>query len=273
MNSGAGARSRMPISSDDVQRPPPYLAAQGVTAGYGKTRVIFDIDVAVGQGEVVAIVGPNGAGKSTLLKTLTGLLQPLTGNIALAGQDVTGHTPDELARKSVGYVPQTEDVFDNLTVRENLKMGGYLLKRRQLQSRIDQVVADLPLLDGLLNRAAHKLSGGERKLTAIGRAMMLDPRVLILDEPTAGLAPVLADDLLKNQIARLAAGDRGVVLVEQKARAALSTANWGYVLVAGRVRYSAQARKLLADEDLAAAFFGASVERENRSSIASHRDT
>jgi ABC-type branched-subunit amino acid transport system ATPase component len=235
------------------------LEASGVTVGYAKMPVIFDVDIAGGKGEVVAIVGPNGAGKSTLLKALIGIIAPYSGSIRLGGEDIARRSPDELARRRVGYVPQSQDVFDNLSVEENLRMGGYLLRRQDVKDRLANVVDDLPLLARLLRRPAYKLSGGERKLTAIGRAMMLEPQILIMDEPTAGLAYAIADDLLKSQIGRLADSDRTIILVEQRARAALETANWGYVMVAGRIHRSAPAANLLADDSLAATFFGASA--------------
>ena len=242
---------------DGAKRPAPHLSVEGLSAGYGGAAIITEIDLAVGAGEVVAIVGPNGAGKSTLLKSLTGVIPVLAGNVRLAGQKVTNLRTDELTRRGVGYVPQTRDVFATLTAEENLEMGGYLLSPRDVAGRIEEVVAQFPILGPLMGRTAVKLSGGERKLVAIARVMMLRPSLYILDEPTAGLAPELADRFLVEQVKRLAAGGAAVVVVEQKAKAALDVADWGYVMVAGRIRLSAPGSIVSANESLAELFFGA----------------
>ena len=185
-------------------RPAAVLRAEGITAGYGGVPVIRDVSISVGPGEIVAVIGPNGAGKSTLLKSLVGILRASTGKILLGADDVTGHTPDDLARRGVGYVPQVQDIFEPLSVKENLEMGGYLLKDSALPTRIKEVCEVFPALTPMMKRRSDKLSGGERKMLAIARVLMLDPRVLILDEPTANLAPALADTLLKERVRRLA---------------------------------------------------------------------
>jgi ABC-type branched-subunit amino acid transport system ATPase component len=245
----------MPTSSAD--RPAPLLAADRVTAGYGGAPVVRDVSIGVGPGEVVALIGPNGAGKSTLLKALVGVVRVMDGRVELAGEDVTNRPPDELARRGVGYVPQVRDIFEPLTVAENLEMGGYLLRAADLPRRVQEVCAVFPALRSMLRRRADKLSGGERKMLAIGRVLMLDPRVLILDEPTANLAPKAADALLSGQVRRLADLGKAVLLVEQRARAAMELADWTAVLVSGVTRLEGPSSELLERSDFEELFLGA----------------
>lgn len=238
-------------------RPAPVLRAEEITAGYGGVPVVRGVSIAVGAGEIVAIIGPNGAGKSTLLKSLVGLLKLISGRILLGTDDVTGHAPEDLARRGVGYVPQVQDIFESLTVKENLEMGGYLLKDSALPARMKSVCETFPALSPMMKRRADKLSGGERKMLAIGRVLMLDPRVLILDEPTANLAPILADAVLREQVRRLADAGKAILLVEQRARAALEVANWTTVLVSGQTRLEGRPKDLLERSDFEALFLGA----------------
>ncbi len=238
-------------------RPAPTLRAQGVTSGYGGTPVIRDVSIDVGPGEIVAIIGPNGAGKSTLLKSLVGILRLSGGKILLGDQDVTNHPPEDLARRGVGYVPQVNDIFEPLTVLENLEMGGYLLQPSRVRSRVEEVGQVFPALLPMLKRRADKLSGGERKMLAIARVLMLDPKVLILDEPTANLSPKLADSLLREHVNRLASGGKAVLLVEQRARAAMQIASWAAVLVSGATRLEGRPDDLLKREDFEELFLGA----------------
>ncbi len=165
------------------------LRADGLTAGYGGDPVIRNVTVRADPGEVVSLVGANGSGKSTLLKALVGVIRVSSGTVTIGETDVTGRPPEEIARAGVGYVPQVDDVFAPLTVRENLEMGGYLLPARQVRTRIDAVAEVFPRLAAMLPRPAGKLSGGERKMLAMGRVLMLQPAVFLLDEPTANLAP------------------------------------------------------------------------------------
>ena len=241
-------------------RPAPSLRAQGVTSGYGGVPVIRDVSIAVGPGEVVAIIGPNGAGKSTLLKSLVGILRLESGTITLGDADVTGRPPEELARRGVGYVPQVNDIFEPLTVLENLEMGGYLLSAALLRARVGEVGDVFPQLPPMLKRRADKLSGGERKMLAIARVLMLDPKVLILDEPTANLSPKLADSLLREHVRRLAGLGKAVLLVEQRARAALEVADWTSVLVSGSVRLEGRPAELLRRQDFEELFLGAGTD-------------
>ncbi|HET9782841.1 MAG TPA: ABC transporter ATP-binding protein [Candidatus Dormibacteraeota bacterium] len=239
------------------ERPAPSLRAEAVTAGYGGVPVIRDVSIAVGPAEIVAIIGPNGAGKSTLLKSLVGILRVTSGRVVLGDQDVTNRPPEQLARQGVGYVPQVNDIFEPLTVQENLEMGGYLLNGSRLQERIRNVGDVFPALPPMLKRRADKLSGGERKMLAIARVLMLDPKVMILDEPTANLSPKLADNLLRDQVTRLAAAGKAVLLVEQRARAALQIATWTSVLVSGVTRLDGRPEDLLRRPDFEELFLGA----------------
>ena len=239
------------------ERPVPSLRAEGVTAGYGAVPVIREISVAVGPSEIVAVIGPNGAGKSTLLKSLVGILRVTEGKVMLGAAEVTNKPPEELARRGVGYVPQVNDIFEPLTVLENLEMGGYLLPQRQIKERVEAVGAIFPALPPMLKRRADKLSGGERKMLAIGRVLMLDPSVMILDEPTANLSPKLADTLLREHVRRLAEVGKAVLMVEQRARAALEIASWTNVLVSGRTQLEGRPADLLRRGDFEELFLGA----------------
>ncbi len=240
------------------------LRLESVAAGYGAVPVVSGVSVEVRRGEVVSLIGPNGAGKSTLLKAITGQLKIVEGHVWFEDADVTNTPTSELARKGIGYVPQVNDVFPDLTVRENLQMGGYLLKQTQVAERVGAVTAIFPTLAPLVSRVAVKLSGGERKLVAIGRALMLQPRLLLLDEPTASLSPKLAADLLTNHVRRLADTGTAILLVEQKATAALKISDRGYVMVSGRPKLEGSARDLLERHDFGDVYLGSGSEHTNR---------
>ncbi|HVD02041.1 MAG TPA: ABC transporter ATP-binding protein [Candidatus Dormibacteraeota bacterium] len=248
------------MSSAETQAPPTgkvALSVRDLTAGYGEVPVITDVAIDVHQGRVVAVVGPNGAGKSTLLKAILGIARVLGGTVELNGGDVTGFPLQRLARLGIGYVPQVEDVFDGLRVRENLDMGGYLFDRRQRTERMERALEVFPALKPRLNRYVETLSGGERKMTAIARVLMLDPSVLVLDEPTASLSPELSKTVLENQVRALGDLGKAVLLVEQKAVAALGIADWAYMMVRGRVVMSEAAPKVLANPAMREIFLGA----------------
>jgi ABC-type branched-subunit amino acid transport system ATPase component len=244
----------MPTSSGE--RPEAILEVAGLVAGYGSQPIVHGVDVQVGPGEVATIVGPNGAGKSTLLKAITGQCEIFEGAVRLAGEEVTGRRGDRLAKAGIGYVPQVNDTFAPLTVLENLEMGGYLLPRREVPARVDEVLQTFPALAEMRSRRAGKLSGGERKMLAIARVLMLRPRVIILDEPTANLAPIFARAVLEEQVRSLADAGSAVVLVEQRASEALSVGNWGYLMVAGLVSLAGPTRELLEREDIGELFLG-----------------
>ncbi|HUY46442.1 MAG TPA: ABC transporter ATP-binding protein [Streptosporangiaceae bacterium] len=232
------------------------LRAQGITAGYGGDPVIRDITVNTTPGEVVSLVGPNGSGKSTLLKSLVGVVRVSAGTVRVGDRDLTNAAPEEIARAAVGYVPQVDDVFGPLSVKENLEMGGYLLRRKQVAERIERVLTIFPRLGGMLGRSAGKLSGGERKMLAMGRVLMLDPGVFLLDEPTANLAPIIATSLLQEHVRQLAASGAAVLIVEQRARAVLAISDRTYVLGGGEVRMEGTPAELSASPDFVESFLG-----------------
>jgi ABC-type branched-subunit amino acid transport system ATPase component len=232
------------------------LRAEGVTAGYGGDPVIRGISVEVKPGEVISLVGPNGSGKSTLLKGLVGVIRISAGTVTIGDRTITNLPPEEVARAGVGYVPQVDDVFAPLSVKENLEMGGYLLKRAQLAPRIERVLTVFPRLSGMLGRSAGKLSGGERKMLAMGRVLMLDPGVFLLDEPTANLAPAIAASLLDEHVRGLAASGASVLIVEQRAKAVLAISDRTYVLGGGEVRMEGTPAELSASPEFVESFLG-----------------
>jgi ABC-type branched-subunit amino acid transport system ATPase component len=237
------------------------LRATGVTAGYGGDPVIRNITVLAAPGEVVSLVGANGSGKSTFLKSLVGVVRVTAGTVVIGETDVTRKAPEEVARAGVGYVPQVDDVFAPLTVRENLEMGGYLLPSGQVRTRIDEVTSVFPRLGAMLSRSAGKLSGGERKMLAMGRVLMLQPAVFLLDEPTANLAPAIARTLLEEHVRRLAASGATVLVVEQRARAVLAISDRTYVLAGGEVRMEGTPAELAASPAFVESFLGGTVTR------------
>jgi ABC-type branched-subunit amino acid transport system ATPase component len=237
------------------------LRATGVTAGYGGDPVIRDVTVRADPGEVVSLVGANGSGKSTFLKSLVGVVRVSAGTVVIGETDMTRKAPEEVARAGVGYVPQVDDVFGPLTVRENLEMGGYLLRARDVKARIDEVTTVFPRLAAMLTRPAGKLSGGERKMLAMGRVLMLQPAVFLLDEPTANLAPAIARTLLEEHVSALAASGAAVLVVEQRARAVLAISDRTYVLAGGEVRMQGTPAELAASPAFVESFLGGTVTR------------
>jgi ABC-type branched-subunit amino acid transport system ATPase component len=248
------------LSAERTARGVP-LRATGVTAGYGGDPVIRNITVVAEPGEVVSLVGANGSGKSTFLKSLVGVVRVTAGTVVIGETDVTRKAPEEVARAGVGYVPQVDDVFAPLTVRENLEMGGYLMPSGQVRARIDEVTTIFPRLGAMLSRAAGKLSGGERKMLAMGRVLMLQPAVFLLDEPTANLAPAIARTLLEDHVRRLAASGATVLVVEQRARAVLAISDRTYVLAGGEVRLEGTPAELAASPAFVESFLGGTVTR------------
>jgi branched-chain amino acid transport system ATP-binding protein len=244
------------VPTSPGERPPEFLRVEDVQAGYGATLVVNGVSASVGHGEVVVIIGPNGSGKSTLLKAVTGELPVVGGRVTLDDLDVTNQPRDQLARRGVGFVPQEREVFKGLNVRENLLIGGYLLKKRERDEAIARVIDTFPALARLQNSIAGSLSGGERKMLAIGRALMLEPKLVILDEPSAGLAPAVASELLSERIPALAAAGTAILLVEQRAIQALEVGNWAYVMMAGKAAMSDAARSILSRDDVGALFLG-----------------
>jgi branched-chain amino acid transport system ATP-binding protein len=229
---------------------------EGLSAGYGGIPVIFDVSLTVGTGEITTIIGPNGAGKSTALKAIVGVIRAMSGRVTLAGDDITNLVTERLVSRGIGYVPQMKDVFGPLTVLENLMMGAYLLRNSEVPERLKDVFDVFPALHRMRTRLASKLSGGERKMLAFGRALMLRPTALILDEPTANLSPELSAVLLGTHVRRLAATGVAVLLVEQKARQAMEIADWTYVLVNGRTQLAGPPATLVARPDFAQLMLG-----------------
>ncbi|HKB94295.1 MAG TPA: ABC transporter ATP-binding protein [Gaiellaceae bacterium] len=233
-----------------------FLAVDGLTAGYGKLPIVHDVSLAVSFGEIVLVMGPNGAGKSTLVKAITGQLPLLDGRVSIDGVDVSRMREEDRIARGLGYVPQIRDVFGPLSVLENLQMGGYRLPSREVAQRVEEVLEVFPALAPLTRRTAKTLSGGERKMVAIARALMASPQLLILDEPTSNLAPQIAAGVLEQVVARLAETGRAVLLIEQRVALALEVASWGYVLTEGRVRLEGSAEELRSKHDLGALFLG-----------------
>jgi len=233
---------------------PPALVAQGITSGYSEVPIVRDVSISVGQGEIVTIIGPNGAGKSTLLKTIFGYLKPKHGRILVDGGDVTGLPPERLVRRGLAFVPQTDNVFSSLTVRENLTMGGFTL-REGVDQRIERVLALFPVLAPRLRERAGRLSGGQRQTLALARALMLDPTILLLDEPSASLSPVMVESVFSHVVEVNRQGT-AVLMIEQNARQALAISHRGYVLASGQNRLEGPAAALLQSADVRRLYLG-----------------
>ena len=245
------------VRSDAVELPDPdesLLAVRNLDAGYGDLQVLDEVDMDVAVGEHVAVVGPNGAGKSTVMKSVFGLTTYMGGDIRFDGEDVSGRRPDEIIHLGVGYVPQDDNVFETLTVRENLEMGAYVLDDVP-EERIDEIYDRFPVLAEREGQKAGTLSGGERQMVAMGRALMLDPDLLLLDEPSAGLAPELVQEMF-DRVDAINDDGTAVLMVEQNAKEALRRCDRGYVLVQGRNRYQDTGEALLGDEGVRRDFLG-----------------
>jgi ABC-type branched-subunit amino acid transport system ATPase component len=232
------------------------LAVTGVEAGYvAEAPILNGLDVTLGPGELVAIVGPNGAGKSTLVKVVIGLLVPWRGAVTLRGEDVTGSKPHRIVGRGVGYVAQRDNVFPSLTVDENLELGGIARRAGRRGEGSDAMFELFPRLAERRQQAAGTLSGGERQMLALARALVAEPDVLLLDEPSAGLSPV-AVDLIFEKIAEINAGGIAVLMVEQNARRALEMSDRGYVLDTGRTRFEGPGKVLVQDPKVVDLYLG-----------------
>lgn len=235
----------------------PLLEVEGLEAGYDDALILRGVSLVAESEQIVSIVGPNGAGKSTLLKAIYGLVQPRRGSVRIDGQDVTRERPDRLTRRGLNLVPQTDNVFPSLTIAEHLHVGSLVLPRSERQREIDQMLELFPLLAERRRQRAGSLSGGQRKLVALARALVARPRLLLLDEPSAGLSPI-AIDLVFEKLDEIRALGIAIVMVEQNARRALALSDTGYVLDMGRNAYSGRGSALLEDPRVVKLYLGGS---------------
>jgi ABC-type branched-subunit amino acid transport system ATPase component len=230
------------------------LSVDGVDSGYGDVQVLDDLTMTLAEDEIACLVGPNGAGKSTVLKTVFGMLTPWTGHVKYHGEDIGGMAPEDIVRTGIGYVPQTENVFGSLTIEENLRMGG-VARTDDLEPVIDELYDRFPLLTEKQSAKAKTLSGGQRQVLAFARALVMEPDVLLIDEPSAGLAPNTADEVFEDV---QAVNDLGtaILMVEQNARKGLSISDKGYVLDQGTVAYADDADGLLDNPEVSRLYLG-----------------
>ena len=230
------------------------LELNDVVGGYGETQILHGVSLRVESGEIVAIIGPNGAGKSTAMKAVFGLLRLASGQVRLAGEDITNTPPDQVVKKGVCYVPQTANIFPTLTVEENLEMGAYV-RNDDIRPRLGEIYEMFPPLLEKRRQVAGTLSGGQRQMVAMGKALMLEPRILLVDEPTAGLSPKFRGEIF-HIIKDINAAGTPILMVEQNAKQALSIAARGYILVDGRNRLEDTGPNLLANEEVGKMFLG-----------------
>lgn len=230
------------------------LEVSGLVAGYGEVQILHGVSLRVAEGEMVAVIGPNGAGKSTLMKAIVGLVRPQAGRVLLRGQDITGLPPEQVVARGICYVPQADNVFPSLTVQENLEMGAYLVPK-QVKERLERAFALFPELAQRRHERAGRLSGGQRQMLALARALMLDPQVLLLDEPSAGLAPRMVEVVFA-KVREINAAGTAVLMVEQNAREALKLAHRAYVLAMGQNRLEGPAQELLGSPEVARSYLG-----------------
>ena len=231
-----------------------YLAGKGMVGGYGGADILKGCTIEVGRGEIAVVVGPNGAGKSTAMKAMLGMLDLREGNVVLDGKDITDLSPQDRVAEGIAFVPQTDNVFAGMTVEENLEMGAFL-RDDDITETMDQIYDLFPILKEKRHQNAGELSGGQRQQVAVGRAMMTRPTVLMLDEPTAGVSPIVMDELF-DRIIEVKQTGVAILMVEQNARQALAIADRGYVLVTGENRHTDTGTALLADPEVRRSFLG-----------------
>lgn len=232
----------------------PFLIGEAMTGGYGGADILHSCTIAVEKGQIAVIVGPNGAGKSTAMKAVFGMLNLRAGHVKLDGEDITALSPQDRVAKGMGFVPQTHNIFTSLTVEENLEMGAFI-RRDDFADTMAQVYDLFPILKQKRLQPAGELSGGQRQQVAVGRALMTQPKVLMLDEPTAGVSPIVMDELF-DRIIEVARTGISILMVEQNARQALEIADKGYVLVQGANRFTDTGKALLADPEVRRSFLG-----------------
>jgi ABC-type branched-subunit amino acid transport system ATPase component len=230
------------------------LEAHNIKAGYGGVEILHGVSMEVDEAEIVSIIGPNGAGKSTLMKTILGILKPTRGKITFDGNDITGLDPDKIVRRGICYVPQTDNVFPSLTVEENLEMGAFI-RKDDYGGRMKEVYEIFPDLKEARRQRVRKLSGGQRQMVAMARALMLDPQVLLLDEPSASLSPRLVK-LIFGKIVQINQSGVGILMVEQNAREALKICHRGYVLAMGRKKFEDTGQALLNNKKVGKLYLG-----------------
>ncbi len=231
-----------------------FLLAQGMTGGYGSVDILHDCTIAVEAGEIAVIVGPNGAGKSTAMKAVFGMLNIHSGSVILDGEDITALSPQDRVAKGMAFVPQTNNVFPSMSVEQNLEMGAFL-RRDDINKTMEEVYELFPILREKRRQNAGELSGGQRQQVAVGRALMTQPKLLMLDEPTAGVSPIVMDELF-DLIIDIARTGLPILMVEQNARQALNIADKGYVLVQGRNRFTDTGQALMNDPEVRKSFLG-----------------
>ena len=232
-----------------------YFEGKNLTAGYGGVDIINSCSLEVNKGEIVAILGPNGAGKSTAMKAMLGLINLTSGEVNINGKDISKLTPQDRVKQGIAFVPQTKNVFTGLTVEENLEMGAHL-RSDNFKSVIDEVFSLFPILKEKRRQLAGELSGGQRQQVALGRALMIKPTVLMLDEPTAGVSPIVMDELF-GHILKVKETNVAILMVEQNAKQALNISDRGYVLVTGKNKFSGSGKELLNDPEVRRSFLGA----------------
>jgi len=232
----------------------PFFSGEKMTGGYGGADIIHSCTISVDRGEIVAILGPNGAGKSTAMKAMLGLLNLKSGKICIDGKDISKLTPQDRVKEGISFVPQTRNVFTGLSVQENLEMGAYL-REESVNEIINEIYELFPVLKEKKFQIVGELSGGQRQQVALGRALMTKPSVLMLDEPTAGVSPIVMDELF-DHILKVKKTNVAIIMVEQNAKQALSIADRGYVLVTGENKFSGTGKELLNDPEVRRSFLG-----------------
>jgi branched-chain amino acid transport system ATP-binding protein len=230
------------------------LVVEDVDSGYGEAQVLYDLSLHVESGEIVCLIGPNGAGKSTVLKTVFGLLTPWTGRVTLGDREISGTAPEDLVRQGVGYVPQVDNVFPSMTIDENLRMGG-VARSSGLESTMDELYERFPVLREKQEVKARTLSGGQRQVLALARALVMEPDVLLVDEPSAGLAPNIVKDVFAD-VRTVNELGTSILMVEQNAREGLGISDRGYVLDQGTVEFEDRASDLLDNPEVSRLYLG-----------------
>ena len=231
-----------------------YFSSSNMTGGYGGVDILNSCGIEVNQGEISVVVGPNGAGKSTAMKAMLGMITLKSGEVILNGKDISGLTPEDRVAQGIAFVPQTMNIFSELTVEENLEMGAFL-RNDNINKTIEDVYNLFPILKDKKNQLAGELSGGQRQQVAVGRALMTKPSVLMLDEPTAGVSPIVMDELF-DRIIKIKNTGVAIIIVEQNAKQALSIADFGYVLVGGKNKFTGKGSELLNNPEVRKAFLG-----------------